>query len=66
MVFDVPRIIEAVSAIMTLQEADVILTGTPSGVGPVFAGDHIDAGIGLTGGSEDVLTMKFHVNNRKK
>jgi 2-keto-4-pentenoate hydratase/2-oxohepta-3-ene-1,7-dioic acid hydratase in catechol pathway len=30
-----------VSAIMTLLPGDVILTGTPAGVGPIVAGDTV-------------------------
>mmetsp|Transcript_26688 Transcript_26688/g.74605 ORF Transcript_26688/g.74605 Transcript_26688/m.74605 type:complete len:229 (-) Transcript_26688:83-769(-) len=33
MIFDVPRLIEHLSGIMTLERGDVILTGTPKGVG---------------------------------
>lgn len=39
MVFSIPRLIAAISAVMTLEPGDVILTGTPSGVGPLHAGD---------------------------
>ena len=37
----VPSLIEAVSAVMTLLPGDVILTGTPAGVGPLVAGDEV-------------------------
>ncbi len=30
---------------MTLNEGDLILTGTPMGVGPVQQGDHVQANI---------------------
>ncbi|KAG2105435.1 hypothetical protein BD769DRAFT_1643407 [Suillus cothurnatus] len=35
MIFRIPRLIEHVSSIMALEEGDLILTGTPSGVGPL-------------------------------
>jgi len=41
MVHAVPALIEAVSAVMTLLPGDVILTGTPAGVGPMSAGDEV-------------------------
>ncbi|KAF7295663.1 FAA-hydrolase domain-containing protein [Mycena indigotica] len=41
MIFRIPRLIEHVSSIMTLEEGDLILTGTPDGVGPVNPGDNI-------------------------
>ena len=45
MIFGVPALIEAVSRVHTLYEGDVLLTGTPEGVGAVGPGDVITAGI---------------------
>jgi len=42
LIFDIPRIIEHVSAAMTLLPGDVILTGTPAGVGPMQPGDEVE------------------------
>lgn len=39
MVYSIPRIIAHVSRFMTLEPGDLILTGTPSGIGPVRPGD---------------------------
>jgi len=39
LIFDVPRLIEYASATYTLHPGDIIMTGTPEGVGPVAAGD---------------------------
>ena len=39
MIFSIPSIISHVSKIMTLEKGDLILTGTPSGVGPVSSGN---------------------------
>jgi 2-keto-4-pentenoate hydratase/2-oxohepta-3-ene-1,7-dioic acid hydratase in catechol pathway len=36
MIFDIPTVIESISAGMTLYPGDVIATGTPSGVGMGF------------------------------
>ena len=41
MIHDVPSQIAFISAVMTLLPGDVILTGTPAGVGPVVAGDTV-------------------------
>ena len=41
MVFDVPFLIAFISAVMTLEPGDVILTGTPEGVSPIAPGDEI-------------------------
>jgi len=45
MIFSVERIISEVSEVMTLEPGDILLTGTPPGVGPVRSGDKITAGI---------------------
>ena len=42
MVFNVPALIEYVSSVMTLLPGDVILTGTPEGVGPMEPGDEVE------------------------
>ncbi|MSP16744.1 MAG: FAA hydrolase family protein [Myxococcales bacterium] len=50
LIFDVPAIIVAASRFCTLEEGDVITTGTPSGVGPLVAGDVVEIeieGIGM-------------------
>ncbi|BCR05960.1 acylpyruvase [Desulfuromonas versatilis] len=41
----IPEIIEEVSTIFSLEEGDIILTGTPAGVGPVRSGDRLCAAI---------------------
>ena len=45
MTFDIPALLEHVTGIMTLEVGDVLLTGTPPGVGPVRPGDRMTAGI---------------------
>jgi 2-keto-4-pentenoate hydratase/2-oxohepta-3-ene-1,7-dioic acid hydratase in catechol pathway len=45
MLHDVPALIEFVSAVMTLLPGDVLLTGTPAGVGPMQAGDEVSVTI---------------------
>jgi 2-keto-4-pentenoate hydratase/2-oxohepta-3-ene-1,7-dioic acid hydratase in catechol pathway len=41
MIFDIPTLIEFMSGVMTLLPGDVILTGTPAGVGPIVDGDTV-------------------------
>ncbi|XP_047334908.1 probable acylpyruvase FAHD1, mitochondrial [Impatiens glandulifera] len=60
MIFKIPYLISHISSIMTLLEGDVILTGTPQGVGPVKAGQKVTAGI--TG----LLDVNFEVGKRKR
>ena len=45
LVYDIARLIEFASSFYTLKPGDVIMTGTPEGVGPVKPGDRIEAGI---------------------
>ncbi len=45
LIFDVPTLVAHVSSIMTLLPGDVILTGTPAGVGPMEAGDEVEVSI---------------------
>jgi 2-keto-4-pentenoate hydratase/2-oxohepta-3-ene-1,7-dioic acid hydratase in catechol pathway len=45
MLSDVPALIAHVSQVMTLLPGDVILTGTPAGVGPVTDGDEVSVTI---------------------
>ncbi|MEI7783188.1 MAG: fumarylacetoacetate hydrolase family protein [Betaproteobacteria bacterium] len=49
MVYDVARLIEFTSAFYTLMPGDIIMTGTPEGVGPVQPGDLIEAHIAGVG-----------------
>ncbi len=42
MVFGVATLIEYITAFMTLLPGDVVLTGTPEGVGPLAAGDVVE------------------------
>jgi len=46
MIYPVAEIISFVSQSLTLLSGDVILTGTPSGVGPIRAGDELEARLG--------------------
>jgi len=50
LIFDVPALLSYISSVMTLLPGDVIITGTPHGVGPLQAGDEVEVeieGIGI-------------------
>lgn len=49
MIHRIPQIVAHISAIFTLEAGDVILTGTPAGVGPVRAGEVMTAEIATVG-----------------
>jgi 2-keto-4-pentenoate hydratase/2-oxohepta-3-ene-1,7-dioic acid hydratase in catechol pathway len=44
-IFDIPFVVSFISQVMTLLPGDVILTGTPAGVGPLVAGDRVEVEI---------------------
>lgn len=44
MLFRIPRILSEISRVMTLEPGDLVLTGTPKGVGPVVGGQKISIG----------------------
>ena len=55
MIYSVERIIEFISEVMTLERGDLILTGTPEGVGRIAEGDIIEAKLG------DICSLKVDV-----
>jgi hypothetical protein len=42
MVFRIPQLIAYASSIMTLEPGDLLMTGTPAGVGPLLPGDRVE------------------------
>ena len=56
MVFSVPTLIAYISSVMTLEPGDILFTGTPSGVGPLNAGNEVVVEI------EGLGTLKNPVN----
>jgi len=53
-IFSIPRLLAYITAVMTLEPGDLLLTGTPSGVGPLKAGDRVEVtipGLGLLANS---------------
>lgn len=57
LIFTIPELISYASKYMTLEENDLILTGTPAGAGPVKHGDLLECGLG------DIVQMKFKVQD---
>jgi 2-keto-4-pentenoate hydratase/2-oxohepta-3-ene-1,7-dioic acid hydratase in catechol pathway len=63
MIFSIPTLIEYVSKIMTLEQGDVILTGTPSGVSQVLPGEKM---IGELSSKDGIITkIEFTATERK-
>ena len=59
MIFSIERIIEFISEVMTLKRGDLILTGTPEGVGEIVEGDVIEANLGT------ICSLKVDVKKEK-
>jgi 2-keto-4-pentenoate hydratase/2-oxohepta-3-ene-1,7-dioic acid hydratase in catechol pathway len=45
LIFDIPTLVAHITAAMTLLPGDVILTGTPEGVGPMQVDDEVEVSI---------------------
>lgn len=58
MIFSIPLLISHISQHISLEPGDLILTGTPEGVGPVSKGDIITCGLG-----ESITSLKIVVNS---
>lgn len=44
-IFSIPRLLSYITAAITLEPGDLLLTGTPAGVGPLKAGDTVEVSI---------------------
>jgi acylpyruvate hydrolase len=64
MLFRIPRQLSEISKVMTLEKGDIVLTGTPKGVGPVATGDVMKAGLSVGGQeiSEGSIEVKVEDN----
>ncbi|XP_057672927.1 acylpyruvase FAHD1, mitochondrial [Corythoichthys intestinalis] len=60
MIFPIPYLISYISDFITLEEGDLILTGTPEGVSAVRKHDRLQAGI------EGIVTMTFTVDTKDR
>ena len=67
MIFSIPYLVAYLSNLMTLEEGDVIMTGTPEGVGPVVPGNTIEIGLNTlpASGSDPtpLLQLSFDVDS---
>jgi 2-keto-4-pentenoate hydratase/2-oxohepta-3-ene-1,7-dioic acid hydratase in catechol pathway len=44
-IFSIPELLAYITQAITLEPGDLVLTGTPSGVGPLAAGDRVDVSV---------------------
>lgn len=65
MLFRIPRILSDISKVMTLEPGDIVITGTPKGVGPVVPGDVMRAGIRIDGKELEDAKIEVGVEESK-
>lgn len=64
MLFRIPRQLSDISKTMTLEKGDLVLTGTPKGVGEVTTGDVMECGIRVGGKEVEEAGMRVEVKDR--
>ncbi|KAF2682633.1 hypothetical protein K458DRAFT_419480 [Lentithecium fluviatile CBS 122367] len=65
MLFRIPRQLSDISRVMTLEKGDIVLTGTPKGVGPVKTGDIMKAGLKADGKDIEEANIEVPVVDRE-
>jgi 2-keto-4-pentenoate hydratase/2-oxohepta-3-ene-1,7-dioic acid hydratase in catechol pathway len=58
MVFSVRQLVAFASSVMTLEPGDILMTGTPSGVGPLLPGDTVEVTIEGIGALRNPVTAE--------
>jgi 2-keto-4-pentenoate hydratase/2-oxohepta-3-ene-1,7-dioic acid hydratase in catechol pathway len=61
MIFDVPTLLSYASHVMTLEPGDLLVTGTPEGVGLLVAGDAVEVSIQSADGQVSLGTLRERV-----
>ena len=65
MLYRIPRLMAEISRVMALEEGDLVLTGTPKGVGEVKPGDVMKASIEVDGKELDEGKIDVEVKDRE-
>ena len=65
MLFRINRQLADISKAMTLEKGDIVLTGTPKGVGAVTTGDVLSAGMRVGGKDVDEAKMEVRIEDSK-
>lgn len=58
-VFGVDRLVSFISQVMTLEPGDLIITGTPAGIGPMKPGDEVEVRIEGIGSLKNRVSAEF-------
>ncbi|ODM14429.1 putative hydrolase [Aspergillus cristatus] len=65
MLYRIPRLMAEISRVMTLEKGDLVLTGTPKGVGEVKSGDIMRASIEVDGKEIEEGNIDVEVKDRE-
>lgn len=65
MIFRIPTILSYITRVMVLEKGDMVLTGTPKGVGSVNVGDVMRAGIRVGGKELEQGKVEVGVEERE-
>ncbi|KAH8426730.1 fumarylacetoacetate hydrolase family protein [Aspergillus melleus] len=65
MLYQIPRQLAEISRVMTLEKGDLVLTGTPKGVGEVKSGDVMRASIEVDGKEIEEGRIEVEVKDRE-
>ena len=65
MLYRIPRLMAEISRVMTLEKGDLVLTGTPKGVGEVKSGDVMKASIEVGGKEIEEGRIDVEVKDRE-
>ncbi len=60
LIFSVPKVLSYISSFLTLEPGDLVLTGTPDGVGPMQAGDKLEVTV------EGIGTLEGYVETSER
>ncbi|MGC4109161.1 MAG: fumarylacetoacetate hydrolase family protein [Nocardioides sp.] len=58
LIFDIPSLVAHITSVMTLLPGDVILTGTPDGIGPMQVGDEVEVSIAGIGALTNTVSRR--------
>jgi acylpyruvate hydrolase len=64
MLFRIPKQLQDISRVMTLEKGDIVLTGTPKGVGTVVEGDVMTCGLRVGGKDIEEANMEYRVESK--
>lgn len=65
MLYRIPRLMAEISRVMTLEKGDLVLTGTPKGVGEVKSGDVMRASVEVDGKEIEEGRIDVEVKDRE-